>query len=627
MCGICGRVNFDGSPVSEELVRKMCGLIIHRGPDSEGVYLSENGARAGLGIRRLAIIDLQTGDQPIHNEDKTVWLVLNGEIYNFDQLQAELQAKGHRFYTKTDTEIIVHLYEEYNTDCLKHLRGMFAFALWDNKKQQLFLARDRVGKKPLLYAHGPKYLIFGSELKSIIANPEIKKDIDAVALDHYMTYGYIPAPMSVFQGVRKLPPASWLVCDAAGNVTTGKYWQLDYRNKLDLSESEYSARIMELLDESTRIRMISDVPLGALLSGGIDSSAVVGLMARHSGKPVKTFSIGFEEKDFSELVYARAVAEHFKTEHHEFIVRPDVIEILPKLVWHYSEPYADSSMLPTYYVAREARKHVTVALNGDGGDENFAGYPRYLAHKLASMPFCSLASKPLSALLNAVSPGYKPRTWVGRLKRLIEVVGLPEAQRYLSWCVCFGDAAKHGLYSDDFSNRTKGVPATDYLINCINQAPADNIIDRVLYADINTYLPEDLLVKMDIAAMANSLEGRSPFLDHKLLEFSASIPPGLKIKGLNTKHILKKALKGFLPNQILSRRKMGFGIPIGNWFRTSLKDYLKDIILSELSIKRGYFRREAVENLIDSHVSGKYDHAARLWALLVLETWHRVFID
>ncbi|MFA5794781.1 MAG: asparagine synthase (glutamine-hydrolyzing) [Candidatus Brocadiia bacterium] len=627
MCGICGRVNFDGSPVPEELVRKMCGLIRHRGPDSEGVYLSANGTRAGLGIRRLAIIDLQTGDQPIHNEDKTIWLVLNGEIYNFDQLRAELQAKGHRFYTKTDTETIVHLYEEYGTDCLKHLRGMFAFALWDNKKQQLFLARDRVGKKPLLYAHGSKYLIFGSELKSILANPEIKKDIDVSALDHYLTYGYIPAPMSVFKGIKKLPPASWLVCDAAGNITTGKYWQLDYRHKLELSEAEYSARIMELLEESTRIRMISDVPLGALLSGGIDSSAVVGLMARHSSKPVKTFSIGFEEKDFSELAYARAVAEHFNTEHHEFIVRPDVIEILPKLVWHYSEPYADSSMLPTYYVARETRKHVTVALNGDGGDENFAGYQRYLAHKLASMPLYRLAGKPFNNLLNTVFPGYKPRTISGRLKRFTEAAGLTEAQRYLSWCACFNDAARHSLYSDDFSNRTKGAPAENYLLNCINQSPADNIIDRVLYADINTYLPEDLLVKMDIATMANSLEGRSPFLDHKLLELSASIPAGLKIKGLTTKYILKKALKGFLPDEILSRGKMGFGIPIGNWFRTSLKDYLKDIILSERSIKRGYFRREAVENLINSHASGKYDHTPRLWALLVLETWHRVFMD
>jgi len=656
MCGICGRINLDKKALAKDLVHQMCQTIIHRGPDSEGIYLSTehnpNAIPVGLGIRRLAIIDLQTGDQPIHNEDKSVWLVLNGEIYNFQSLREDLLKKGHRFYTKTDTEVIVHLYEEYGVDCPKHLRGMFAFALWDNNKRQLFLARDRLGKKPLCYARINNSLIFGSELKSILLNPEIKKEIDYEALDQYLAYYYIPAPLTIFKQIRKLPPASYLLCDASGNatgsntvtasysdpqpakagrstITIDKYWQLDYRQKTIMSTGEYCQKIMNLLEEATKIRMISDVPLGALLSGGIDSSAVVGLMTKHSSKPVKTFSIGFSEADYSELKYAKIVADHFKTEHHEFIVKPEVIDILPTLVWHYSEPYADSSMLPSYYVARETRKHVTVALNGDGGDENFAGYPRFLAQKLISNTAIRSFSKIIHHLTPAGLGGADPKKFFTRLKRFTKVANLPPAERYLQWQLCLTETNRQKLYQPwlkDEINQT-GHKAEDYLRNIYNNAWARTSLDKMLYCDMTAYLPEDLLVKMDIASMANSLESRSPFLDQKLVKFAAQIPDHLKLKGFTLKYILKRALKGFLPEQILMRGKMGFGVPISRWFRNELKDYLRQTLLSEQAKKRNYLQPEAIQNLIDEHNAGKADNGARLWALLTLELWFRKFID
>jgi asparagine synthase (glutamine-hydrolysing) len=623
----------------------MCQTIIHRGPDSEGIFNSQSQisnpkSQIGMGIRRLAIIDLTTGDQPIHNEDKSIWLVLNGEIYNFQELRDDLLKKGHSFYTKTDTETIVHLYEEYGTECVKHLRGMFALALWDNNKNQLFLARDRLGKKPLYYAQTDKYLIFGSEMKAILANPEVKKEIDLEALDYYLTYYYIPAPLSIFKGIRKLPPASFLVCDSAGAVTIERYWDIDYRPKHSLSQKEYCNRIMELLEESTRIRMVSDVPLGALLSGGIDSSAVVGLMARNSSKPIKTFSIGFsagggsaygggerEDPDYSELKYAKLVAEHFKTEHHEFIVTPKIVDILPELAWYYGEPYADSSMVPSYYVAKETRKHVTVALNGDGGDENFAGYPRYLAQKLMSLPLARISSRIANFIIPPQACGAAdPKSFFTRLKRFTAVAGMNPAQRYLHWQLCFNAPQRQKLYSEQMKAALK-LPAENHLLNIYDNAQADNQLDRMLYTDVNSYLPEDLLVKMDIASMANSLESRSPFLDHKLTEFSAGIPANLKLKGLTLKYILKKALKDFIPEEILMRGKMGFGVPISRWFRNELQEYLLAALSAESIKKRGYLNPEAVQNIISQHLTGKIDHGARLWALLMLELWFRKYMD
>ncbi|MFH1231905.1 MAG: asparagine synthase (glutamine-hydrolyzing) [Planctomycetota bacterium] len=635
MCGICGRINFDSakSRIPKELMHRMCETIIHRGPDSEGIYLStdqhSDSIPVGLGIRRLAIIDLQTGDQPIHNEDKSIWIVLNGEIYNFKSLREDLEKRGHTFYTQSDTEVIVHLYEDLGINSLKYLRGMFALALWDNNKQKLFLARDRLGKKPLCYAHSNKYLIFASELKAILLNPEIKKDIDLEALDYYLSYYCIPAPFTIFKQIRKLPPASYLICDAKGNIKIEKYWHLDYQEKMILPVKEYSGRIMDLLEEATKIRMVSDVPLGALLSGGIDSSAVVGFMAKHSAKPVKTFSIGFSESDYSELKYAKLVADHFKTEHHEFIVTPKVIEILPKLVWHYSEPYADSSMLPSYYVANETRKHVTVALNGDGGDENFAGYPRYLAQKLISQPMVRGLSKLIHHLI-LPSGNADPRKFFTRLKRFTKVAHLQPAQRYLQWQLCFDAINRQRLYQPwlkDELKQSTGITAENYLLNLYNNAPAKTSLDRMLYTDMMSYLPDDLLVKMDIASMANSLEARSPFLDHKLVKFTSQIPPALKLKGFTLKYILKKALRGFVPERILIRGKMGFGVPINRWFRNDLKGYIQKTLSPETIRKRNYFQPETIQGLMKEHFAGRVDNGARLWALLVLEIWFQTFID
>ncbi len=639
MCGICGRINFDNKLIAPDLLHHMCESIRYRGPDSEGLFLRNQhsgfdikpGPDVGLGIRRLAIIDLKTGDQPIHNENKSVWLVSNGEIYNFKDLRQDLEKKGHRFYTQTDTEVIVHLYEDYGTNCLKYLRGMFALALWDENNKQLFLARDRVGKKPLCYARLPGGFVFASEIKALLENPEIKREIDFSAIDHFLTYNYIPTPLTIFNQIKKMPPASFLLCNARGDVAIESYWDLDYRIKTDLSEKEYSEKILGLLREATRLRLVSDVPLGALLSGGLDSSAIVGLMAQEMTRPVKTFSVGFEESDYSELEYARIVARHFKTEHHEFIVKPKTIEMLPQLVRNYNEPYADSSMLPSYYVAREASRHVTVALNGDGGDENFAGYPRYQAHKIAQ--FCtaiSLGTHKLACGLIDFLPIKNTsgrRNFLRRLKRFAQGLKQRPEVRNLRWHTQFDDELKQDLYTTGFSAKVGMNRPDKFLVDFFQKAPASNLVDRILYTDVKTYLPEDLLVKMDIATMANSLEGRSPFLDHHFMEFTAQIPARLKLKGLTMKYMLKKALNGFLPEPILRRGKMGFGLPVSEWFRGKLGNYLKEILLADRAIKRGYFKQTSLERIINDHISGRSEHGYRLWGLLVLELWHRIFIE
>ncbi len=635
MCGICGIFNYSSKlPIEKKLLNKMCNAIIHRGPDDEGYYFSPDsavhGSQIGLGIRRLSIIDLQTGHQPIHNEDAKIWVIDNGEIYNFQELRLNLQEKGHKFYTKTDTEVIVHLYEDYGIDCVKYLRGMFAFALWDEKKRKLFLVRDRLGKKPLSYTIHNGYLIFGSEIKCILEISEIKREINLEALHYYLTYQYVPSPLSMFKNIKKLPPASILSCDEQGNINIQNYWNLNYRNKLNLREEEYGEQIREKLKEATKLRMISDVPLGAFLSGGIDSSAIVGLMSEISSEPVKTFSIGFEEQDFSELEYARLVANHFGTNHQEFIVKPQMIDILPKLVWHYGEPYADSSALPSYYVARETRKYVTVALNGDGGDENFAGYMRYKANKIAyfvAKIYRYAGGKRINFILDLFAESSNQQNFLRKAKRFSSALFESPEYRNIQWHCFFNNEQKMRLYSDEMRDRFAKVNAYDYMAEIFINAPADDFLDKILYTDVRTYLPEDLLVKMDIAAMANSLEVRSPFLDHKFMEFAVQIPAYFKLRGLTLKYILKKSMKGFLPKKILNRSKMGFGIPIAKWFRQDLKEYIKEILLDKKSTKRGYFNHKYVEQMIEEHISGRRDHGYRLWALLMFELWHRIYID
>lgn len=648
MCGICGKINFNNEPVGEDLLKKMTAVLSHRGPDDEGIYLNnkqsaiKNHPSVGLGHRRLSIIDLSPlAHQPMSNEDGTVWIVYNGEIYNFPELREDLIKRGHIFRSKSDTETIIHLYEEYGPECLKFLRGMFAFAIWDENKKQLFLARDRVGKKPLYYRHSENSFSFASEIKSILQDESFEKKPDYTAIHHYLTYQDVPSPWTAFDGIKKLPPAHYLVLKD-GEAKLKRYWKLSYlpkHNPLSPSlskggkggfEKALKAEILERLKEAVKIRLISDVPLGAFLSGGVDSSAVVAMMAGMMNGPVKTFSIGFKEDAYNELKYARMVAERFKTDHTEFMVEPKALDVIEKLVWHFNEPFADSSAVPTYYVSKLAREKVTVILNGDGGDENFAGYGRYTAlafSKEMHRYFPASFVRSLLPVIMRLPHGKDPTNFFWRLKRFLQEYSKSPEMMNAQWLCHFSTGMKNDLYTEDFSRQVSSRDSFELLFNKYDEAEADNFLDKTLYADVMMYLPDDLLVKVDVASMANSLEARSPFLDHEFMEFAARIPAELKLKGRTTKYILKEALRGILPDEVLFREKMGFGVPIDHWFRNELKDMAYDILLSEKAMARGYFKKEAVKRILDEHTSNKWNWHNHIWNLLMLELWHRMFID
>jgi asparagine synthase (glutamine-hydrolysing) len=626
MCGIAGMVRGRDRVADEGLLRRMCDAIRHRGPDEDGYYLN---GRVGLGMRRLAIIDLAHGQQPITNEDRTVWIVFNGEIYNYKELRQRLEDAGHRFETNSDTEAIVHAYEQYGADCPKHLRGMFAFAIWDETKEELFLARDRVGKKPILYAHLGDELIFGSEFSALLLHPAVSRDVRPEAIHAYLSFMCVPAPLTAYRQINKLEPGHSLRFTRNGEVKIERYWTPDFTRKTKLTEEEAGARAIELLREAVRVRLMSEVPLGAFLSGGIDSSTVVALMSEASGEPVKTFSIGFEEQDFSELHHARRIAEHVGAEHHEFIVRPDALEVLPMLVEHYGEPYADSSAIPTYYVARETRRHVTVALNGDGGDECFAGYERYAALRLAEryrrLPNL-LRQRVIEQAVNLLPSSELRRSRVRDLKRFLHAASLPTVERYARWVSVLDRGTKENLYAPEFRRQVNGHDATHWLAPWFARVNGGGVVDAALLADTMTYLPNDLLVKVDIATMAVSLEARSPFLDHHVIEFAASLPEKYKLRGLTTKYLLKRVLRQLLPTENLDRRKMGFGVPIGPWLRGRLAPFLRETLLSERSLRRGLFQPERLTRLVEEHTTGQRDHAHQLWTLLMLELWFQRFI-
>lgn len=631
MCGIAGIVSQLGG-LTELQVQPMIDAQQHRGPDAAGVWAD---AHCALGHRRLAIIDLsEAGRQPMANEDGNLQITFNGEIYNYQALRAELETLGYRFRTRTDTETILHAYEQWGVDCLKKLRGMFAFALWDRRQRRLFVARDRVGKKPLFYAQiGPRFF-FASELQGLLANPAVPREVLPEALDAYLSYGYVPAPHTGFRHIFKLPPAHFLTLDlnaAAPAPKVERYWSLSYEPKLKLSEAEVCAALREKLTEAVRLRMISDVPIGAFLSGGIDSSIVVGLMAQQSTQPVKTFSIGFKEAAYNELEHARRIANLWQTEHHEFIVEADALSVLPKLVRHYGEPYADSSCLPTFYVAQMTRQHVTVALNGDGGDESFAGYERYLGNRLAErlrhVPGAVLATQALGRLL---PDSIDPKNRLRNLRRFVSVVSQPMPQRYANWLTYFTEEDKQALYSGDFAaglnGHARGVWLPEIIESFCRQHPALDVVDAAMSADVQTYLPFDLLVKVDIATMTSSLEARSPLLDQEVMEFAAQLPAAMKLRGRNLKHLLKTAFTDLLPPANVNRRKAGFGVPVGEWFRGPLRELLEDALLARQARTRGYFDAGQLRQLVNDHVEGRAEHSFKLWNLLMLELWHREFL-
>lgn len=604
----------------------MCAALEHRGPDSRGLHID---AGVGLGIQRLRVIDLATGDQPIFNEDGSVAVVLNGEIYNYRELRAQLERSGHRFATQSDTEVIAHLYEEDGADLVQRLHGMFGLAVWDAKRQRLLLARDRVGKKPLYYAHRGDELSFASELGALLQDERVPRDVDHQALDAYLAYRWVPAPMTAFRAVRKMPPGSTLVFED-GRATVSRYWRLDFSRTQTVADArEVHEELRAHIREATARRMISDVPLGAFLSGGIDSTAVVAAMAESSSEPVKTFSIGFASEKFNELPLARLVAERYGTEHHELIVEPDALDVIPRIVRHYGEPFADDSAIPSFYVAEMARRHVTVALNGDGGDESFGGYPRYAVNRASAQ----LERLPLPLRRALAAAGMRvPESgtidsWPSRIRRAAETLALDGAGRYVAYMTHLNGLRRERLYTAEYRRLVGESVAFDVMGLPWRESGAGEIVDRMLDVDTQTYLPDDLLTKMDIATMASSLEARSPFLDHQLMEFAASLPADLKVRGRETKVILRSALRGWVPDEILDAPKRGFRLPLGDWFRGELRGYTRDVLLDARAAGRGYFDQSYVRELLDRHGNGVQDHSQGIWTLLMFELWHREFVD
>ena len=627
MCGIAGFISKDKDAPTQDrkiLLDKMCKVITHRGPDEQGITVE---GRAALGMRRLSIIDLKTGQQPIYSQDGSKFIVFNGEIYNYRELKSELELLGYRFKTNSDTETIIHAYDEFGPSCVEKLRGMFAFAIWDKNDESLFIARDRVGKKPLFYSLLPGgEFVFGSELKCLLAHGKISKEIDLAALDSYLTFGYVSEDFCIFRDVNKLKPGNYLIFKK-GKLETEEYWDFANEEITEVKgEAEYANELREKIKDAVRVRLISEVPLGAFLSGGVDSSAVVGMMSQILDKPVKTFSIGFNEDTFDELKYARIAAKHFNTDHHEFIVTPDLVETVDDLVWYFDEPFADPSALPTYMVSKMARDYVTVILSGDGGDELFAGYTRYVVDKKRS----GLERFPRAIRKGLLKPVSEALPHGARGRNFLYNTSLDAIDRYIDSISGFGKLKKKAFYSEALRAGLNGSSDSSEQIfrQIANSVSTGNPIDKLLYLDSKTYLPGDILTKVDRMSMANSLEARVPLLDQNLIDFvTREIPTDLKMKGLETKYIFKKALEGIVPNEILYREKQGFGVPINEWINDQLKDRIHGLLSEKRTLDRGYFERKYIDLLLREHSTGRRDHSQPLWLLWMLELWHRSFID
>jgi asparagine synthase (glutamine-hydrolysing) len=595
----------------------MCGAMIHRGPDDEGAYVAPG---IGLGMRRLSIIDLATGRQPVHNEDESIWVVFNGEIYNFAQLRPDLERQGHVFYTGSDTEVIVHLYEQYGESCVEKLRGMFTFAIWDQRRRQLFVARDRLGVKPLFFGEAGGRFVFGSELKVVLQDPAFDRGLNWASVSHLFAAMCTPVDESIIAGIHKLPPGHFLTASAANGVRVRKYWDVRFEPDYDKSEEYFVARLRELLEESVRLRLISDVPLGAFLSGGIDSSAVVATMARIGSGKVKTFSIGFEDPDFNELQYARAIARQYGTDHHELILDPDVLDIIEELPWFLDEPFGDSSAIPTYMVSKLASASVTVVLSGDGGDELFGGYDRYVVEqkerRIDRVP--SAARKMMGVVGDLMRDG-------ARGKNFLRHIAHDGDERYLDANVLFRRADRERVFQPDAFRQVHPHDPHAMALQFLQQANG-HWLSRLQYLDIKQYLPNDILTKVDRMSMAHSIEAREPLLDHKLVEFAATIPPELKLKGQTTKYIFKKAMEGILPPDILHRPKRGFAVPLGRWFRGKLNTFVRDLLLSKTSRDRGILDPACVERVLRLNDQGR-NMDLQLWTMISFELWCRKFVD
>lgn len=629
MCGICGVVNNDREQsVDQDVLKKMCDVITHRGPDDEGFYLNQ---QVGLGMRRLSIIDLSTGKQPISNEDGTIWIVFNGEIYNHKTVRAELETLGHRFRTQTDTEAIVHAYEEYGDSCVQKLNGMFAFAIWDNRDHTVLLARDRVGIKPLYYFFDKNRLIFGSEIKSILQSGDIPKRIDLQALDHFLTYEFIPAPLSIFQDIKKLPPGHTLKLKN-NEIWVRSYWDVELKSN-GASPAEIKQNLRELLQDAVKIRLMSDVPLGAFLSGGVDSSIIVALMAQVMEEPVKTFSIGFEDSTYNELKYARMIAEKFNTEHHEFIIKPDAVELADNLVKFLDEPFGDFSIFPTYLVSKMAREYVTVVLSGDGGDELFAGYDHYIADKIARKYYGRLPQQFrngfLTKFLDMIPPSSRKKGLINRAKRFVEGMKLPEDLHHTRWMIFWQQAEKEMLYDNDIKSGMQEFDPFKFTRSYFANVGynRNDEINKQMYVDLKMYLVDNILVKVDRMSMATSLEARVPYLDYRFVEFAATIPGDYKMQGLKTKVILKQAMEELLPGEILYRGKEGFSIPIKNWLKKELKPLMMDTLAPDKIKREGFFNSEYIDRLANEHLKGTENHSHRLWALIIFGRWYDLYMQ
>ena len=614
----------------------MMQAIVHRGPDDHGQYESEFKLNSpyepfpgiALGFRRLSIIDLEAGRQPMSNEDGTVWVIFNGEIYNYETLRRRLEGNGHRFQTNSDTETIVHLYEDHGEDFPKYLNGMFSIAVWDQTRRKLILARDRVGQKPLYFHREQSRVVFASELKSILQVPGVTRELDYGSVDEYLTYQYVPYPNTIFKGIAKLPPGH-VATFQDGKFNQHPYWSPEFQSQENIAPEKAREQLAELLESSVKMRMRSDVPLGSFLSGGVDSSLIVALMQKNSTQQIKTFSIGFPVKSYDETAFAQQAAKFIGTDHHEFQVTPNAVEILPKLVWHYDEPFADSSAIPTWYVSKLTREQVTVSLSGDGGDELFAGYPRYKALSIGQFvdrlgPIRSILA---SKLLQKLPGSAKQKGFIRRLKRFGAALNKSHLERYLDWICIFNEDRRADLYTDDFFSQLPNSDPINFLKVANLNVNKRDLISAISLTDLQTYLTCDLMTKVDIASMAHSLEVRQPFLDHRVIEFAAKLPLKYKFRRGVGKLILRDTFQELLPKEIWSRKKMGFGVPLDHWFRSELKEMSHDILLDQRTIDRNLFRREAIETLLDEHSKEVFDHAYRLWSLLFFELWMREWVD